>query len=202
MKRTAGNWLRKAIVALVVALTPALAACGGSGDDLDPGSAADAPDYTAALEAAPRDLAALYGEGDGALRDGGAEALDAELERLRGTPVVINKWASWCGPCREEFPAFQEQAAERLDEVAFIGLNSGDSEDAATTFLEGHPVPYPSFSDPKEEIANSYGATFYPSTIFIDASGEVTYTHTGPYADAEDLAADIDRYALGSPQGS
>lgn len=87
------------------------------------------------------------------------------------------------GPCREEFPAFQEQAAERLDEVAFIGLNAGDSEDSAATFLEGHPVPYPSFSDPDEEIATSCGATFFPSTSFIDASAEVVYTHTGPYAD-------------------
>jgi thiol-disulfide isomerase/thioredoxin len=175
-----------------------LGACSDSDADLDPGSAAEAPDYSAALEAAPPKLAALYDGGEGGLVEGGAEALDAELERLRGTPIVINKWASWCGPCREEFPAFQEQAAERLDEVAFIGLNSGDSEDAATTFLEGHPIPYPSFSDPQEEIANSYGATFFPSTIFIDASGEVAYTHTGPYSTAEDLAADIDRYALGS----
>lgn len=199
MKRTAANRLQRAAVALSATLALALAACGGSGDDLDPGSAADAPDYTAALDAAPAELAELYGDGDGALRDGGGDALDAELERLQGTPVVINKWASWCGPCREEFPAFQEQAAERLDEVAFIGLNSGDSEDSATTFLEGHPVPYPSFSDPQEEIATSYGATFFPSTIFIDASGEVTYTHTGPYSDPDALAADIDRYALGTP---
>jgi cytochrome c biogenesis protein CcmG/thiol:disulfide interchange protein DsbE len=197
MKRTAANRLRGATIALVATLALALAACGGSDDELDPGSAANAPDYTAVLADAPPKLAALYGEGDGALRDGGAAALDAELERLRGTPVVINKWASWCGPCREEFPAFQEQAAERLDQVAFIGLNSGDSDDAATTFLEGHPVPYPSFSDPQEEIATSYGATFFPSTIFIDASGEVAYTHTGPYETAEDLAADIDKYAVG-----
>ena len=198
MKRTADKRLRGATAAALAALALALAACSDSAGELDPGSAAEAPDYGAALDSAPPDLAALYDGGDGGLVDGGAAALEAELERLRGTPVVINKWASWCGPCREEFPVFQEQAAERLDEVAFIGLNSGDSEDAASTFLEGHPVPYPSFSDPDEEIANSYGATFYPSTIFIDASGEVAYTHTGPYSDAEDLAADIDKYALGS----
>ena len=60
------------------------------------------------------------------------------------------------------------------------------------------PLHRTTFSYPDEEIANSYGATFFPSTIFIDASGEVAYTHTGPYSTAEDLAADIDRYALGS----
>lgn len=198
MTRTADNRLRGAVAGLLAGLALALAACSGAEDSLDPGSAAEAPDYSAALDSAPPELAALYDGGEGGLLGGGADALEAELERLRGTPVVINKWASWCGPCREEFPAFQEQAAERLDEVAFIGLNSGDSEDSAATFLEGHPVPYPSFSDPDEEIATSYGATFFPSTIFIDASGEVVYTHTGPYADADALAADIDRYALGS----
>ena len=199
MKRTAANRLRGAAVALAAALVLTLAACGGSDDELDPGSAENAPDYTAALDEAPPKLAAFYGEGDGALRDGGAAALDAELERLRGTPVVINFWASWCGPCREEFPAFQEQAAERLDEIAFVGVDVDDSAEYATTFLEEHPVPYPSYEDPDKEIAESYGATFgLPATVFIDASGEVAYTHTGPYEAAEDLAADIDRYAVGS----
>ena len=72
--------------------------------------------------------------------------------------MVVNKWASWCGPCRFEFPFFQEVAAERGDEVAFIGIDSDDSEDAARTFLDEFPVPYPSFSDPDEEIARALDA--------------------------------------------
>lgn len=178
---------------LAAALTPA--ACGGSEESVDPGSAAEAPDFSEALAAAPPRLADLYGPGDGALLDGGAPGFDQQLERLRGTPVVVNKWASWCGPCREEWPYLQEQAAERLDEVAFIGLNSGDSEDAAATYLQSHPIPYPSFSDPDEEIANELGTFGWPATVFFDSRGEQVYTHTGPYESAADLAADIDRYA-------
>lgn len=199
MKRTADNWLARAALPLLAGMALTLGACSDSDAELDPGSAAEAPDYSAALEAAPPKLAALYDGGEGGLVEGGAEALDAELERLRGTPIVINLWASWCGPCREEFPIFQEQAAERLDEIAFIGVDVDDSAEYATTFLEDHPIPYPSYEDPDKEIAESYGATFgLPATIFIDASGDVAYTHTGPYTTAEDLAADIDRYALGS----
>lgn len=106
-----------------------LASCGGDSEgNLDPGSAADAPDYGTMIEAAPPKLRELYeGEGAGGLLDGGAKALARRIGALEGTPIVINKWASWCGPCRQEFPALQQQAAKRGDEVAFIGVNSADS---------------------------------------------------------------------------
>lgn len=192
---------RKSLIsALVASVLMALLAtgCGAEGDEqIDPGSAADAPDYSAMIEAAPPQLAALYeGEGAGGLIDGDVADVKAQIEALEGTPIVLNKWASWCGPCREEFPALQAQAAERGDEVAFIGINSGDSEEFASTFLRDHPVPYPSYSDPDESIANSFGAVAQPVTIIIDEAGEVAHTKTGPYLDEGELAADIERYTL------
>lgn len=191
---------RKRASSLVLAALAALllAACGG-GDDgaaLDPGSAASAPDYGPALAKAPPVLKELYGDGEGGIVEGGREAFDRELAGLRDYPVVINKWASWCGPCREEFPELQSQAAEHAAEVAFIGLNANDSTEAAETFLRDHPVPYPSFSDPDQEISRSYDATNFPETIFLDRTGEVVHIRRGPYTDPEELAADIDRYAL------
>jgi len=147
------------------------------------------------LADAPPRLAELYAEGD-ALLSGGVDAYEARLADLRGHPVVVNKWASWCGPCRFEFPFFQSLAAKRGDEVAFLGVDSNDSEDAANTFLEDYPVPYPSFSDPDEEIARAIGADFaFPSTVFYDDSGEVVFTKIGPYESERELAADIERYA-------
>lgn len=189
------------LAALVGALL--LAGCSDdSGGDLDPGNAAEAPSYEAMIEAAPPKLRELYeGEGAGGLLDGGPEALERELARLRGIPVVLNKWASWCGPCRQEFPALQRQAAERGDKVAFIGINSADSPDAAETFLRDHPVPYPSYSDPDEEIAASFGAINFPETVFIDRDGDVAHIKSGPYLERSELAADIDRYATRTSRG-
>ena len=177
-----------------------LGACGGSGDDSDPGSGnpdSAATDYQQALAGAPKPLADLYARGD-AILDGGPEAFSAQLERLRGHPVVVNKWASWCGPCRFEFPFFQAQAAERGDEVAFIGVDADDSTDAANTFLDQFPVPYPSYSDPDLEISKLIDAEReFPSTSFYDAGGELVYVRRGGYASEAELAAEIERYARG-----
>ncbi len=184
-----------AAAALAAALT--LAACGSGGDsELDPGAAADAPDFSAAVEAAPPRLAALYADGN-ELLEGGLDAFEAELEGLEGFPVVVNKWASWCGPCRAEFPHLQNQAAEHADEVAFVGINSEDSVDGAETFLGGHPVPYPSFLDPDLELAASLDVRVeFPATVFLDRDGEVVHVRRGVYASEEELAVDVERYAL------
>jgi thiol-disulfide isomerase/thioredoxin len=186
---------------LPIALLALLAAflvggCGSDDSEIDPGNAADAPDYTKMTESAPPKLAGVYAAG-GSLIEGGEDAYRDQIEALNGYPIVINKWASWCGPCREEFPYFQQESAHRGDEVAFLGINANDSNDAAETFLRDHPVPYPSFSDPDEAIANAEGASpEFPSTIFYDADGEKTFVHRGLYTSREDLAADIDRYAV------
>lgn len=163
----------------------------------DPGAAnpdSVAGDYERALDGAPEPLAELYARGD-ALIDGGAEAFERQLAELEGYPVVVNKWASWCGPCRFEFPFFQSQAARRGDEIAFLGVDTDDSADAARTFLEQLPLPYPSFSDPDGEIARLLDAREFPSTAFYDAGGELVHVRRGGYASEADLAADVDRYA-------
>lgn len=183
-----------ALLALLAALV--FAGCGSDDSELDPGSAEDAPDYTKMTESAPPKLAGVYAAG-GSLIEGGEDAYREQVEALAGYPIVINKWASWCGPCREEFPYFQQEAADRGDEIAFLGINANDSNDAAETFLRDHPVPYPSFSDPDEAIANEEGASpEFPSTIFYNADGEKTYVHRGLYTSRAELAADIDRYAV------
>jgi cytochrome c biogenesis protein CcmG, thiol:disulfide interchange protein DsbE len=186
---------RIAALAAVVLAAGAVAACG-SDDDVAPGNAADAPDFSAAVEAAPPPLAELYADGD-ILLDGGVEGYEAQLAELEGYPVVVNKWASWCGPCREEFPYLQAQAAERADEVAFLGINSEDSEDAALTFLRNHPLPYPSFSDSDGSIASSIDAIEFPATAFYDADGELVHLRRGVYPSEQELAADIDEHARG-----
>lgn len=174
-----------------------LAGCGGSEDDVDPGSAnpdSAAGDYERALAGAPPALARLYAKGD-ALIPGGAEAFDAEMAKLRGHPVVVNAWASWCGPCRSEFPYFQAQAAEHGRRVAFLGVDTEDSPEAARTFLDEFPLPYPSIDDPDREVWDRLALRGLPATAFYGPDGELVHLRQGPYTSEEELAAEIERYA-------
>jgi cytochrome c biogenesis protein CcmG, thiol:disulfide interchange protein DsbE len=181
-------------IALVAALT--LGACGGSDDAGNPDSRLSEGQATAPLEDAPAPLAAIRSEAN-QLLGGGAEAYERRIDELRGFPIVVNKWASWCGPCRFEFPFFQSVAEERGAEIAFLGIDSQDSEGAAEQFLSELPLPYPSYSDPNLEIAGELGGPpqAFPVTAFYDRAGKLAYTHPGPYSDEAALNADIDRYA-------
>ncbi len=193
MRRINLNRASHIMVFCALLALPFLAACGSAAD---PGNAADAPDYSKAIAAAPPELKQLYEKGDSLLA-GGSGTYTAQLAELRGYPIVVNNWASWCGPCREEFPYFQAQAAEHLDEVAFLGVDSQDSDAAATTFLEDHPIPYPNVSDPDGDFPDWVDTALVgiPNTLFYDRAGELVYVKQGPYADEATLAADIEKYS-------
>ncbi len=180
-----------AVAALVVAVL-ALPACGGGSGGDDGGKA---PDYGKALAGAPKPLAELYDQA-GQLLPGGAAAFQQRLADLRGHPVVVNKWASWCGPCREEMPWFQTLSARLGKRIAFLGVDTDDSNEAAEGFLDEFPLPYPSYSDPDKEIAEEINATIgFPATAIYDSSGEQVHVQQGQYASLDALATDIERYA-------
>jgi thiol-disulfide isomerase/thioredoxin len=181
--------MRRLLIAIV-----AVALVGGCGGGSQP--AADPVALAPPPPGLPGDLAALRSEA-GELLGGGADGFQARLDELEGTPVVVNKWASWCAPCRTEFPHFRAQAEERQGEVAFLGVNSGDNDADAAAFLDESPVPYPSYLDPDLDIASIVGGSAFPTTAFYDADGERVYVKQGGYATEEQLAADIERYAGG-----
>lgn len=171
----------------------AIAGCGSSeGGDYG----GEHPDYGKALAGSPAPLAALYRQANDLL-PGGQDAYEKRIATLRGHPVVVNVWASWCGPCRFEFPHFQQAAADYGKRVAFLGIDSQDSDDAASTFLAEAPVPYPSYEDPSGDVADTTDAFSLPATAFYDEEGELVYTKQGNYRDVAELRADIQRYALG-----
>ena len=175
----------------------ALGACGSGGDSTDAGAGnptSQATDYRKALADAPQRLARLYAHGD-ALIPGGIDELGSQLAAVRGFPAVVNVWASWCGPCRFEFPHFQRVAAERGAEIAFIGLDSDDSNAAAEDFLGELPLPYPSVTDPDASAKGEFDLVGFPATVFYNSKGERVYVKQGPYQSAEELEADVDRYA-------
>ncbi|HVD85840.1 MAG TPA: TlpA disulfide reductase family protein [Solirubrobacterales bacterium] len=176
----------------------AVAALLGSGCGASQSSDAGGshPDYAKALAGSPSPLAALHQQ-ENELLPGGTDAFEKRIAQLHGYPVVANVWASWCGPCRFEFPVLQKLAARYGKKVAFVGVDSQDSDDAAATFLREEPVPYPSYSDPDKKIADSMGATIgLPDTAFYDSSGKLLYLKQGPYSDDSELEADVRRYAL------
>ncbi|MBA3264306.1 MAG: TlpA family protein disulfide reductase [Thermoleophilaceae bacterium] len=128
--------------------------------------------------------------------DGGRPAFEAFVKEQRGHPVVVNKWASWCGPCRAEFPFFRDLANKYKGKIVFVGVNSNDNNGDARDFLEDNPVPYKHFEDPKLEVAAAFnGVQAFPTTAFYDKQGELAFVHQGGYQSEDQLAEDIDRYA-------
>jgi thiol-disulfide isomerase/thioredoxin len=146
------------------------------------------------LAAAPPPLNGLYAQAN-QLLGGGTKAFDRRLATLKGHPVVINKWASWCVPCRAEFPMLENAAAQRGTKVAFLGVNGTDKRPAALGFLHQRPLPYPSYEDPHEAIARAIEAPQnYPITVFVDRRGRTAFIHPGSFRSEAELNADIDRY--------
>jgi cytochrome c biogenesis protein CcmG, thiol:disulfide interchange protein DsbE len=183
-----------AALALVVVLVVGLNQAGGGDSGASSRKPFDLAKAQRELAGAPAPLVALRAQ-SAQLLGGGRPAFRRRLAKLEGYPVVVNKWASWCAPCRTEFPIFQSESVAKGKRVAFLGLNAGDSRDPARRFLRASPLPFPSYVDPDEKIAKSIQAPAnYPITVFFDARGREVYTHQGGYRKQADLAADLKRY--------
>jgi cytochrome c biogenesis protein CcmG, thiol:disulfide interchange protein DsbE len=197
--------MRRAVIAVAIVVVGAAVVIGwiqaGAGAKKDAATATGATAPTRAeaarlLAGSPPALAALHAQAN-ALIPGATGALESRLAALKGHPVVVNKWASWCGPCRAEFPVFQRVGVDYGRRVAFLGLNAGDNHDSARRFLDRFPVSYPSVEDPHERASGSlHIGVVYPITVFYRADGKRSYIHQGGYASPAKLEADMKRYAL------
>lgn len=105
------------------------------------------------------------------------------LSEQFGKPLVVNFWASWCGPCCYELPAFDTAAAQYADEIGFmmVNLTDGRSEtvDSVQAFLEENGYTFPVYFDTTEEAAQTYSVFSIPLTVFIRADGTVMDSHIG-----------------------
>jgi cytochrome c biogenesis protein CcmG, thiol:disulfide interchange protein DsbE len=102
------------------------------------------------------------------------------LADLRGRPVIVNFWASWCADCVEEFPLLASALAEHeAEELAVVGIVFRDNSEAARRFMARMGAAWPAAMDPGEEIAEAYGIYGPPETFFIDAEGVVVARQFG-----------------------
>jgi cytochrome c biogenesis protein CcmG/thiol:disulfide interchange protein DsbE len=181
-------------VALVAVIVIGLTQAGGGTEEGD-ATKFDLPAAKEKLAAAPAPLNGLYSQAN-ELLGGGTTALATRLSELKGHPLVINKWASWCGPCQAEFSIFQNVATQRGKDVGFLGLNVSDTDSHARGFLEKRPLPFPSYADPDEKLTAELKAPqkIAPVTVFVARDGKIATVHSGAYKSSKQLNADIDRY--------
>lgn len=144
------------------------------------------------LAGSPPALAALHRQG-GELIEG--ESLEERLGQLRGHPVVVNAWASWCHPCREELPLFAAASAADGKRVAFLGADVEDEATAARELLASQRLSYPSYPVDRAEVEALAPFHGTPTTIFLSPGGGLAGIHIGAYESAAELNADLRRYS-------
>ena len=150
------------------------------------------------LTGSPAPLASLHAQASRVL-SGGQPALDARIRGLRGYPVVVNVWGSWCPPCQAEFKLFTQASAQYGKKVAFLGSDTNEpSASDGQQFLHQHYVSYPSYETTPQSMQSLLvgGLEGTPTTIFISPTGKITYVAPIQYTSQGELDQDIEQYAL------
>ncbi len=149
------------------------------------------------LSGSPAPLAALHAQASRLI--GTVRGLAQRIRSLRGYPVVVNFWASWCSPCRAEFKLFASASARYGRQVAFLGADVNDNAGDARAFLRQHQISYPSYpvsiGQTTEILPAGLAAT--PTTVFFNRVGKIVAIHTGQYESQGTLDLAIAQHALG-----
>jgi cytochrome c biogenesis protein CcmG, thiol:disulfide interchange protein DsbE len=115
-----------------------------------------------------------------------------DLAEFKGKPVVLNFWATWCGPCWEEHPILVANARRLEPNVQFLGVVFQDKEDKIMSFLDQRGSGYPTVVDDKGKTAIAYGVGGVPETFFLDANGVIAAKFNGPM-NADALQANLQK---------
>ena len=168
--------LKLFIPALVVALL--LAGCGSQkAETAGSGEAATTAPAMAAPEGFP-DFTVYNSNSD-----------PVKLSDYLGKPIVLNFWASWCGPCKAEMPAFQKAYEELGDQVQFLMVNVGEHMDEGSAFIASSGYSFPVLYDVNSIASYTYQISSIPATFFFDADGQIVDAHVGTMQESDLLAA-------------
>lgn len=109
------------------------------------------------------------------------------LQDFRGEVVMLNFWASWCGPCRQEMPLMDDLYAQYKDlGFTILAVNVDENRDEAHRFLDKVPVSYPILYDPQSDVSEQYEVQAMPTTVMIDRDGNARFLHHGYQSGYED----------------
>jgi cytochrome c biogenesis protein CcmG/thiol:disulfide interchange protein DsbE len=163
-------------LALLAAAAVVLAACGGGSPSTSPG---DSP----VIIGSP-----LIGKPAPPLAGSTLDGATFDLAAQRGKPVLVNFWASWCGPCREEFPLLEDAAVRHAAEgLVVVGALYKDDPEPAQAFVEEQGATWPTVTDPERAIGQAWKVLAPPQTFFIDREGIIREVQVGQVRDAEEL---------------
>lgn len=162
----AKRWLIVSMLAVLAMLILGSPGCG-SPSPIPPQEGAQAPDFT---------LSTL---------DGGT----VELDELKGQPVLLNFWATWCGYCRYQMPFLQAAFEEKGQEMKFIAINIGESSDKVQQYAEDEGLGFTVALDSEGEVASAYNIRPIPATFFIDEQGVIKYIQIGAFASTDEVLA-------------
>ncbi|MFN3285864.1 MAG: TlpA family protein disulfide reductase [bacterium] len=110
---------------------------------------------------------------------------ELHLTQLRGKPVVLNFWASWCAPCRAEMPVLVRAWRRYGHDVHFVGVNVLDDPDEARRFVREFGIPFPSVHDPNGDTLRWFRVLGLPTTVFVSRQGGMAGVHAGPFVGTE-----------------
>jgi cytochrome c biogenesis protein CcmG/thiol:disulfide interchange protein DsbE len=168
--------IARRVAALVAAAAIAVAGCGGA-------STSAGPDGSPVTIGSP-----LIGKAAPALAGTTLDGAAFDLAAQRGSPVLVNFWASWCGPCREEFPLLEDAAARHAaDGLVVVGALYKDDEGPARSFVAEQGATWPTVADPDRTIGSAWKVLAPPQTFFIDRNGVIREVQVGQVRDAAEL---------------
>ena len=181
--------MRRRLAAAVLAAGSVLAGCASFSESDEPSAAGAEEPAASAFEECPEQTDEPAGGGSAvpplAFECLGGGSLD--LTRAPGAPTVVNLWASWCLPCREELPLLQQFAAAAGDRVRVVGVVSKDGEPQAESFAADAGTTFPSAFDGEGELMAELGLNALPFTMFLDADGTLVHSELGPIESTDEL---------------